>query len=260
MPKVILCVLIASILSVSAGCRSADTGTSQIVPQEARQAQVEFVVPDSAEADIIERMTAHRQAYRAAIESLADYYDNTGNHMKLNWAKAELAALDDMPQYNYIIEAVVAGEQLSTSHSIPLADYMYADARQTEKKARRLILVKDKELLRWSLDRYNQLIRQHPSSDKIDDAAYRAGRICETLKDYSIAVLYYQRCYQWDRNSPHPARYRQARILDRKLHRRSEALELYRQSLQLENLKGRTRSSVQQRIDELTMADAELED
>ena len=60
--------------------------------------------------------------------------------MKLGWAKNELESFNKLPQYNYIIEAAVAGPGLTASEKIPLADYMYEEARQIEKKTDFLIL------------------------------------------------------------------------------------------------------------------------
>ena len=85
-----------------------------------------------------------------------------------------------------------------------------------------------------ALEKYNELIRKHPSSDKIDDAAYNAGVIQEYFKDYSIALLYYKRAFQWDPDTIHPARFRAARVLDKNLHRNAEALQLYQQAVKIE--------------------------
>jgi len=114
--------------------------------------------------------------------------------------------------------------------------------------------------LRLALRRYNQLIRKHPSSDRIDDAAYRAGRICEHFKDYTIAILYYQRAYQWDPKTAYPARYRRACILDEHMHRRAEALKLYQESLKKEKLSKKRKEFIEERIIELTKSDESLKE
>jgi TolA-binding protein len=172
--------------------------------------------------------------------------------MKREWARKELAALDAIPQYNYIIEAAMAGPELRASEEIPEADDLYYEAQVLEDEARKLVLLKSSEKLRLALDRYNQLIRQYPTSDKIDDAAYMAGKIYEGFKDYSIAVVYYQRAYQWDAETIYPARYKAARLLDDKLVRRSEALELYGEALKYDNLTSVQRQYIQDRLAELT--------
>jgi tetratricopeptide (TPR) repeat protein len=85
-----------------------------------------------------------------------------------------------------------------------------------------------------ALAKYNDVIKKYPSSDKIDDAAYNAGVIYEYFKDYSIALLYYKRAFQWDPDTIYPARFRAARVLDKNLHRNDEALQLYQQAVKTE--------------------------
>jgi tetratricopeptide (TPR) repeat protein len=151
--------------------------------------------------------------------------------MKLSWAEKELAALDAMPQYDYVVEATVAGANLKATKSVSEADYLYNDAVRLEEQAGQFLVVKDDNLLRLALDKYNQVISKFPSSDKIDDAAFRAAGIYEHFKDYTIAILYYQRTYQWEPGTLYPARFKAAFILDQRLHRRAEALQLYQDAL-----------------------------
>jgi len=263
MAKAILTVLLIVLLNVLVGCRSADSGESQIMPSSIKAAAGKVSaaqVIGAREADIIEQIAINRNAYRQGLEALIGHYKNTGNNMQLVWAENELKQLNDMPQYNYIVEASVAGPSLRAVSTITEADYMYDDALRTEKKARGLIVIVDEDLLRVALDKYNHLIRKHPASDKIDDAAFRAGGICEHFKDYTIALLYYQRACQWDPDTPHLARYKAARILDRHMSRRAEALELYKQSLEKEALNQNQKELVETRITELIKGEESLED
>jgi tetratricopeptide (TPR) repeat protein len=253
MAKTILSVLLIVLLNVLVGCYGVDSGQSQLLPPPMKA----VTVVEAGEADIIEQMSINRLAYRQYLESLIAHYKKTGNNMKLGWAEDELKKLNKMPQYNYIIEASVAGPDLKASNSITIADYMYDEAYRLEKKAKALILIIDENLLRVALDKYNQLIRKHPSSDKIDDAAYRAGGIFEHFKDYTIALLYYQRTYQWDPDTIHPARFKAAYILDEHLHRRAEALELYQQAVEKEKLSQNCKEFAEERIAELTRMSGE---
>ena len=205
-------------------------------------------------------MAGHRKAYRNSLESLVEYYGKAGNDMKLNWAKKELAGLNGIPQYNYIIDASVAGPNLKASTSIPEANSLYQQAVQLEDKAGLMLVVKDENLLRKALDKYNELIRRYPSSDKIDDAAYRAGLIYEHLKDYSIAIVYYQRVCQWDSATTYPAAFRAAYILDTHLARRAEALELYRKFILGNNGSVQQRQFAERRIKELSVSDEQEEE
>ena len=94
--------------------------------------------------------------------------------------------------------------------------------------------VKNSNTLRLALNKYSLLIKRYSTSDKIDDAAFQAGYIHEHFKEYSIALTYYQRAYQWDARTPHPARFRAAYILDKRLHRKADAIEMYEQALAAE--------------------------
>ena len=233
MARIVLTVALVVLLSVLAGCASVDSGRAQLVAVGAKQSTeaVAIKVAGAGETDIVEQVAVNRQAYRQGLELLKKHYTKTGNNMKLLWAKKELASLDAMPQYNYIIEAGVAGPNLKASTTIAEADELYKEGLGLERKAGPLPLLKNEELLRLALDKYNQLIRKHPSSDKIDDAAYRAGIIYEHFRDYTIALLYYQRTYQWDADTVYPARFKAAFVLDKRLHRRDEALALYQQAV-----------------------------
>jgi tetratricopeptide (TPR) repeat protein len=225
------------LLSVLVGCQDVDRGKGQLIPQTGRQSLGPASVvniADTSEVDIVEQMSVNRQAYRQGLELLAGYYLRTGNNMKLEWAQKELAALNTMPKYNYIIEANVAPANLKVSASISDADNLYYDAQQLDRDAGTLPVLKNENQLRLALEKYNQVIREYPTSDKIDDAAYNAGVIYEYLNDYSIALLYFKRAFQWDPDTIYPARFRAARVLDKNLHRNDEALQLYQQAVKTE--------------------------
>jgi tetratricopeptide (TPR) repeat protein len=255
MARAILTVNLLALVIALYGCTESNSGRGQLVPKQIRQATDRHAVIAAAqdkEVDIIEQMAMHRRAYRQSLEALIKHYRDTGDHMKLEWAQKELAALDAIPQYNYIIEAGIAGPDLKASQEIPEADDLYYAGKALEDEARKLILIKSNEKLRLALDKYNELIRKYPASDKIDDAAYRAGKIYQEFKDYSIAVVYYQRAYQWDPETIYPARYAAARVLDQYLLRRDEALDLYNQALKYDPLTTGQRQFIQERVAELT--------
>jgi len=232
MARIVLTVSLVVLLNVFAGC-GANKGRGQLKAPRGEMGPV-LEVRSAAEADIIEEVAIKRQAYQRALEMLVGHYEKTGNDMKQQWAKKELDALRTMAQYDYIIQATIAGPDLRASSSIPEADELYNEAMRLQKDAKKLVVIKDKKLLRLALDKYNEVIRKHPTSDKIDDAAFKAGEIYEHFKDYSIAVVYFKRAFQWDAGTPYPARFRAAMILDRKLHNKAEALELYELALETE--------------------------
>jgi tetratricopeptide (TPR) repeat protein len=256
MAKTILTVLLIVLLNVLTGCYEPDSGRSQFLPSTVKSVSV----VEAGETDIIEHMASSRLAYRQYLESLVAYYKKTGDGMKLGWAEDELSRLNDIPQYEYIIEASIAGPNLKPEESISAANYLYDEACKIEKTSKRLGLIIDENLLRVALDKYNQLIRQYPTSDKIDDAAYRAAGIYEHFKDYTIALLYYQRTYQWDPATIYTPRFKAAYILDEKLSRRAEALELYQQAIQKEHLGKEQMSAADARVAELTKRDETIKE
>lgn len=256
MARWILAVLLIICLNVLVGCGDIDTGEAQLVPAASKEALTALLqAGDAGEADIVEQVVVNRRAYQRGLKSLVEHYNNTGDNMKFIWAERELAALDTVPQYNYIIEAGVAGPNLKAATAIPEADYLYNDAMELEGKAKWLFVIKDEDKLREALDNYNLLIRKHPSSDKIDDAAYQAGEIYEYFKDYTISILYYKRCYQWNPETIYPARFRAAFILDRRLHRMDEALPLYQEAIDAIKREGEHqywKELAERRIEEIT--------
>ena len=231
------------LLTVFVGCQNSNPGSrSQIIPTSPSQTVTAASIIDIAktsEADLVEEMAVNRQAYRQGLQKLETYYARVGNNMKLQWARRELQSLDTMTKYDYILSPEITMPNRKPVASIPEADRLFAEAEAFEKQAGFLPLIdlpilKDENSLRLALSRYNQLIKNYPSSDKIDDAAYRAGVIYEYFKDYPIALMYYQSAYEWDPDGIYPARFRAARLLDYHLYRKDEALQLYQQAVKIE--------------------------
>jgi tetratricopeptide (TPR) repeat protein len=228
MAKTILTAVLIVLLNVLVGCSGVDTGRSQLEMTYPGTAPV-VSMAGTSEADMVEQVSLNRQAYRQGLEMLINYYRRMGDDMKLQWATKELAGLDAVTQYKYIVGGVFAGPRLKADTSIPEADALYEEAAQIEKSAGPLPFLKDEKTLRLALTKYSQLIERYSTSDKIDDAAFRAAGIHEYFKDYTIAVKLYKRVYQWDPYTVHPAKYKAAYVLDRKLNQREEALVLYQE-------------------------------
>ena len=225
------------LLALIVGCPPSDPSLSQRLPRrttyaEAAPQETAVTIVNSAdEIDLVEQMAAHRVAYRQSLQLLVQHYTASGDNRKLTWAEEELRALDRMPQYSYIIDAEVLPADLKATTRIAAADELFEDARKTHRQADPINILKDQEGLRVALRKYNQLIRQYPNSDKIDDAAYQAADIYEYFDDHETALLYYKRSFQWEPNTPNPARFRAASLLDKKLRRRAEALEMYQEAV-----------------------------
>ncbi len=245
------------ILTIAIGCQS-NTGRSQQLAQrtnpytDTAREPLPLTNPSSSnEIDLVEQMTSYRLAYRRSLQALIQHYDAAGNHEKTTWAKQEMDALDRIPMYRYIL-GVEMPASLKASERIPAADQLYLEAEEIRRKAGVLPVLKNEETLRAALDKYSQLVRQNPTSDKIDDAAYRMGEIHEYFNDYTLALTSYQRAYQWDPTTPYPARFKAANILDRRLRRRAEALQLYQEAIIKEAQFTEYRIPAERRVQELT--------
>jgi hypothetical protein len=212
-----------------------------------------FATPEAAEVDLAETLAASRTQYRANLEALQKYYAGKGNVIKRQWTEKELKMLGEMPQYRYLSAPESVMTKLRASDSIQAADELY-DSAMKAYNSRFLLLFVDGSKYRLALNRFLSLISQYPTSDKIDDAAYRCGVIYEYFSDYEIAATCFQRAYQWNEATPYPARYRAALLLDDKLHLRAEATTLYQLALEKESLTKEERERVENRIYELTHA------
>lgn len=250
-------IFIVSLLAL-AGCSQPDSGVSRVLPPRTSPSLgtgKPVKLTEASEIDIVEQIAANRQAYRQGLERLVRYYTRTGSNEKLEWVNKELKALNVMPQYKYIVP-VVASKTYRATTSIPDADLIYEDASLQKNQAERLgaQLFVNKDLYRMALTKFEKVITIYPSSDKIDDAAYQAGEISEYFKDYSIALDYYQCAYTWDPDTPHPARFRAAKILDKHMHRNAEALELYKKAIEIEGRYGKYlewKNFAEERIEDL---------
>ncbi len=216
-----------------------------------------FMVPGAEEIDLVEEMAGWRSSYRGSLKSLIDFYQGSGDAMKLAWAQREYAL---MPQYRYLMPGETLRADLQATDSIDVADELYTEAVRLYDEAGGLLIIVDEDKLRLSLGKFNQLIEDYSSSDKIDDAAYKAGMIYRHFQDYEIAAIYFQRVFQWDANTPYPARFRAAYILDQRLNMKPEALLLYQLSLEMESRYEENAEFAKRRIDNLTRSAKQAEE
>ncbi len=261
MTRIVVTAAMIALLTVFVGCQNSNMGTSVKLPnrdtpgaQSSNPVPVE-VAASADEIDLVEQLSTQRQAYRETLEKLIKYYDVSGSNDKLTWARTELQSLDRIPQYRYVLAPQYLSPDLKATEKIQAADDLFAKAVETQRKAGVLPVLKDEELLRAALTQYNDLLSRYPTSDKIDDVAFRMGDIHEYFRDYTIALQFYQKAYQWDPATPNPARFKAAFILDGKLHRRAEALQLYQEAIVKEARFADYRAYAERRIKELSTSE-----
>ena len=192
----------------------------------------------NTEVQLVEQMALHRSNYRSHLLMMMNFYDQQGNHMKANWARQELEYLEMGPQREYLVIAEVAGPDLQASQSIPQADTLYQEGLKLVREGRGGLgkLFMDRKKILSAKGKFDELITNYPDSDKIDDAAFQIAEIYRYyLDDNPRAMLYYQRVWQWDSQTPLPARFAVAQLYDDYLHDRIKALEYYVQAINLES-------------------------
>jgi TolA-binding protein len=182
----------------------------------------------AADTPVVERLLAARREYQETLEALRAHYIATGDIERARWAEEELLQFHRIPKQAYVLDLDVPPPTLQALYNIPEANDLY----------RRALVYKDKG---WGNDYvdnqrraellFQQLLTRYPQSDKISDAAYQLGDIYEgrAYRQFKRAAAYFERCFQWNTKTQLDARLRAARIYDRQLNDRAEALRLYRE-------------------------------
>jgi len=209
----------------------------------------------STEVQLVEQMGTYRNKYKFYLEHMVKFYDQQGNQLKSRWANEELTNMELGPRRAYLVVAEVSGSALRATDSIQDADLLYQEGVKLMKKGvgRFGSLTANERQLYHAIEKFNGLITSYPSSDKIDDAAFQIGQIYHHyMKDYTTALLYYQRVWQWDEQTTLPVRYWVGRIYDDHIHDRVKAIEFYEKAIQLESSYPANMVSAQNRISELS--------
>ncbi|MCE5341624.1 MAG: hypothetical protein LLF92_10960 [Planctomycetaceae bacterium] len=258
MKKIALLLIFTSIALYQTGCQQ-----KQLYEEYKSPDVFEQITPSAqTEIGLAESVSQKRMEYRSELEKMKSYYEQSGNQLKIDWVDRELKFINDAPRYTYIIQAEVAGSDLRAKDLIPKADVIYRKAVTRYENACILPLpgtpiltgktLISRRRMQIALNWFNEVITEYPTSDKIDDCAWYAAKIHDFFGDYSIAVLYYKRAFQWDPATPYPARYCAAKLLDYKLMEKDQAVELYRESLEREEAYHNNNSAIEQRVRQLT--------
>lgn len=192
----------------------------------------------NTEVQLVEQMAAYRARYKQYLDLMVQFYDRQGNQLKHDWAIQELANLSNGPERAYLVVAELAGPDLKASNMHDSADQLYEQGIAQMKNGAGTIgkLFYNKKELYGAINTFNQLISDYPDSDKIDDAAFQIAEIYNHyLKDYTTALMYYQRVWQWDPQTTLPVRFWVARIYDEQFKDRVKALEYYEMAINMES-------------------------
>lgn len=215
----------------------------------------DILIADAREVDLVEGLLMHRAMYHRSLQALHDYYRDHGFENKRVWASHELADVNRIKPFRYLLAAEIPSDQLVPRDSIPEADELYERGLSLLNEGGHLTPVFYRESkMREALAVFREMIEKYPGSDKIDDAAFYCGEIHKEYfkAEEQIAVRWYERAFTWDPETPHPARFQAAVVYDYRLHDRDRALELYHDVIQREVTNKSNTSFSVRRIEQLT--------
>lgn len=203
-----------------------------------------------SDVEFVERLIAARRDYQVALEELRKHYLSAGDLEHARWAEEELIQFHRISKHAYRLELDVPPPTLQALHNIGEANELYRQAMTFKDKGWSTDYIDNQrraELL------FQRLLTNYPQSDKIDDTAYQLGDIYESkaYKHYRRAAQYFERCFQWNSNTQFDARLRAARLYDRNLNERGEAIRLYREVIRHETDPKRLQEA-QKRLTELS--------
>jgi tetratricopeptide (TPR) repeat protein len=182
---------------------------------------------NTSDLELVERLLVARREYQKTLELLRAHYFKVGDLERGKWAEEELIQYHRLPKQAFRLELDVPPPSLVAKTNITEANKLYTRALSYKNQGWGTDYIDNQrrsELL------FQQLLTQYPQSDKISDTAYQLGDIYESkaYKQYRRAALYFERSVQWNPTTQFDARLRAARIYDRNLNERGDAMRLYR--------------------------------
>jgi hypothetical protein len=206
--------------------------------------------PANGDVASVERVLAARKEYQQSLERLRAYYLSVGDPARARWAEDELIQYHRIIKQAYRLDLDVPPEKLPPAYAIPEANELYRQAMQYKDHSWGSEYVDNQiraELL------LQEILTHHPESDRRSDAAYQLGDLYEgkVFKQPQRAVLYFERCFEWNPTTQLDARLRAARLYEKTLMERTRAIELYREVVARETDQRRVQEA-QKRLLELT--------
>ncbi len=262
---ILRCAMIGTVLGVGllAGCRTdahvrrRPVGGAPLTAFESVELarNSPMALAEQGEVDLVEQVIEHRTQYSVVLKQLRDYYQDHGHAEKYTWAQSELEDIARIRPYHYLYDSDLPRLDLDPSESIPEADALYERAVEAAREAGHgTPALYNQDKMAAALALFKQLIREYPTSDKIDEAAYYCGTL---YKEYfrnqdAIAVRWFERAWTWDPATPFDPRFQAAALYDYRLHDRRRALELYRAAVAAEPQHRSNRRWSLERIQQLT--------
>ncbi len=235
---------------IAAGCEGVFTRKHDI-PLDISPPTDEQLAVATGEAEpidvpaLVENMMQTRQTHIQALVDMEASYLRLGDSVRANWARRHRQLIAGVEVYPYLTdETVEQRAEVSPDQSIAEADETYARAVALMDEVAMIpaggALPAVQQKSRQALGLFKSILRDHAKSDKVDDCAFYCGLIYkEYLRDddpdNELCVRYYRWAVVLNPETPHPARFDCAVVLDYRRHQRDKALELYHQVLEGSN-------------------------
>ena len=204
------------------------------------------------QSDIVEALVGYRRAYRKSLKIVITVFEGAKDVKRWTWARRELKELISVNKYLYLRDADTPGVELRPTKKIAAAEKLYNEAMKMKKKSTRYGVIHRYET-QLAMEGFRKLIRNYPNSDRIDDAAYQIGELCQNnLKDYRRAIRWHECVVAWDADSPLRANLRIAQLYDKHVVNRLTALDYYRRALDIEARGSLKRRRIERRIKRLS--------
>jgi tetratricopeptide (TPR) repeat protein len=177
------------------------------------------------EEQLIHAVTVSRKNYRETLGELRQYYQETGNQLRLQKTRRELDALDKVPQPLYTDEGLGNVRTGVILRDIEDANTLFNDAMMYKKSF-------SKENRTTAIKRLEKLMATYPDSDKVGDAAFEIAEIYagSYFHDYESAAKYYIKSYQLNPYIKQPALLSAAETYDKMLADHERAKAIYQQA------------------------------
>ena len=181
------------------------------------------------ELQFADKVQKSRQTYQADLENLVNYYAQSGQYLKLRHAREELNYFVTFSPIDYVRKIDPPRRAAKGTEYIEEAEILYQDGIMYKEYPD---LFDKKKRLFMAVARFDRLLTKYPQSERVDDAAFMLGEIRGGyyFKEWDVALDLYEKCVEWNADTPHPARFRAAEIYLKKMRDYDRAAAYFRWS------------------------------
>ena len=205
-------------------------GIGTVTPPEASS------LASANEALLVEYVVGARRAYLKAVDSLMSVYQGDQDRNGIKRVQSVLDAFNPVHTYLYYLTAEIPSPRLRGLKRMIPATEAFDEALTIYKSATKPWVIGRASTVKHAaaLKAFRRIIEKYPESNKISRCAFFIAEINRTYDEYERAAMWYDRSWQWNPQTPDPARYRAATLYDFKLKNPRKALAYYQMVVQFE--------------------------